>query len=199
MLMLEPSVAVFWRGSLSEVFQLNPKCYSALRGSLFGVVGFANQPFRRRNRFGTARGAARGLTPTESGSSQACRPALLPYPLNVVTACLCEACLTLSRLARAEARFAQGAVSLWSQLSALLIRRVYIIIVSGKIARPALPLFVPLHSTCGICRPPYHIFPNSYYSVPRMSQIEKKVETVDAALEESPPDRFESVYLSATY
>jgi hypothetical protein len=32
-----------------------------------------------------------------------------------------------------------------------------------------------------------------------MSQIEKKVETVDAALEESPPDRFESFYLSATY
>jgi hypothetical protein len=76
---------------------------------------------------------------------------------------------------------------------------VYIIIVSAKIARPALPLFVPLHSTCGIYRPPFHISPNSYYSLLRMSQIEKKVEIVDAALEESPPDRFESVYLSATY
>jgi hypothetical protein len=64
---------------------------------------------------------------------------------------------------------------------------VYIIIDSGKIARSALTLLVPLH--CKL----------SYYSLPRMSQIEKKVETVDAALEESPPDRFESVHLSVTY
>jgi hypothetical protein len=32
-----------------------------------------------------------------------------------------------------------------------------------------------------------------------MSQVEKKAQTFHAALEESPPDRFESVYLSATY
>jgi hypothetical protein len=31
-----------------------------------------------------------------------------------------------------------------------------------------------------------------------MSQMEKKVQNFDAALEESPPERFESVYLSAT-
>jgi hypothetical protein len=76
---------------------------------------------------------------------------------------------------------------------------VYIIVVSGKIARPALPLFALLHCTCGICRLPHHIFPNSYSSLPKMSQIEKNVQTFDAALEESPPDRFESVYLSAIY
>jgi hypothetical protein len=75
----------------------------------------------------------------------------------------------------------------------------YIIIVSGKIARPALPLFIPLHSTCRICRLPYHISPKSHSSLPRMSQIEKNVQTSRAALEESPPDRFESVYLFATY
>jgi hypothetical protein len=83
--------------------------------------------------------------------------------------------------------------------SAIATALVYIMIVSGKIARPALPLFVPLHLTCGICRLPYHIFPNSYSSLPRMSQIEKKVQNFYTALEESPPDRFESIYLSATY
>jgi hypothetical protein len=76
---------------------------------------------------------------------------------------------------------------------------VYIIIVNSKIARPALPPFVPLHSPCGICRLPYHISPNSYSSLPSMSYIEQKVQTSHAALEESPPDRFESVNLSATY
>jgi hypothetical protein len=43
---------------------------------------------------------------------------------------------------------------------------VYIIVVSGKIARPALPLFVPLHCTCGICLLPFHISPISYSSLP---------------------------------
>jgi hypothetical protein len=133
------------------------------------------------------------------GSSRPGRPALLLYPLNVVTACLREACLTLSRLARVEARFTQGTISLWSQLSALLLRLVYIIIVSGKIARPALPLFVPLHYTCGICRLPCHISPNSYSSLPRMSQIVNKVQTSRGALEESPPTRFGLVYIAATY
>jgi hypothetical protein len=76
---------------------------------------------------------------------------------------------------------------------------VYIIMVSGKIARPAFPLFVPLHSTCGICRLPYHISLNRYSSLPRMPQIEEKLPTSRTALEESPPDRFESVYVSATY
>jgi hypothetical protein len=76
---------------------------------------------------------------------------------------------------------------------------VYIVVVSGKIARPAFPLFVPLHSTCGICRLPYHISTNSYSSLPRMLQIEETVQTSHAALEESPPDRFKSIYLSATY
>jgi hypothetical protein len=47
------------------------------------------------------------------------------------------------------------------QLSALLLRLVYIIIVSGKIARPALPLFAPLHCTCGICRLRRHVFPTA--------------------------------------
>jgi hypothetical protein len=76
---------------------------------------------------------------------------------------------------------------------------VYIIIDSGEMVRPALPLFVSLHCTCGICRLPYRLSPNSYSSLPRMSQIEKKVQDIDAALEDSPPDRFESVYLTATY
>jgi hypothetical protein len=76
---------------------------------------------------------------------------------------------------------------------------VYIVIVSGKITRPAHPLFVPLHSTCDICRLPYHIFPNSYSNHPMMSQIEKKIQTARAALAESPPDRFESACLSGTY
>jgi hypothetical protein len=70
---------------------------------------------------------------------------------------------------------------------------VYIIIVSSKIARPTLPLFILLHCTCGICRLPYHISPDSYSSPPRMAQIENKVHTSRAAFEESPPDRFESV------
>jgi hypothetical protein len=83
--------------------------------------------------------------------------------------------------------------------SAIATALVYIIVVSGEIARPALALFVPLHSTCGICLLPFHISPNSYSSLPRMSQIEQRVQTSHAALEESPPNRFESVYLSATY
>jgi hypothetical protein len=74
----------------------------------------------------------------------------------------------------------------------------YIMIVSGKIARLALPPFVPLHSTCGICRLPFYISPNSYFNLLRMSQIEMIIETFHAAPEESPPDRFEEVYLSAT-
>jgi hypothetical protein len=41
--------------------------------------------------------------------------------------------------------------------------------------------------------------PNSYSSLAMMSQIEKKAQTFHAALEESSPARFESVYLSATY
>jgi hypothetical protein len=75
---------------------------------------------------------------------------------------------------------------------------VYIIAVSGKIARPALPPFVPLHCTYGIRRLPYHSPPNSYSSLHRMSQTEKKVQPSHAAPEESPPDRFDEVYLSAT-
>jgi hypothetical protein len=75
---------------------------------------------------------------------------------------------------------------------------VYIIIVTARLGS-ALPLCVPLHCTCGICRAPRHISPNSYSSLPRMSQIEKSVQTSHAALEESPPDRLESVYFAATY
>jgi hypothetical protein len=76
---------------------------------------------------------------------------------------------------------------------------VYIVKVSGKITRSALPLFVPLHSTCDIGRLPYHIFPNSHSNHPMMSQIEKKIQTARAALAESPPDRFESACLSGKY
>jgi hypothetical protein len=76
---------------------------------------------------------------------------------------------------------------------------VYMIIVSGKIARPSLPLFVPLLCTCGICRLPSHIASNSYSSPPRMSQIDKNAQSFHAALEELPPERFDSVYLFATY
>jgi hypothetical protein len=75
---------------------------------------------------------------------------------------------------------------------------VYIFKVSGKITRPALPLLVPLHSTCDIGRLPYHISLNSYSNHPMMSQIEK-IQTARAALAESPPDRFESACLSGTY
>jgi hypothetical protein len=82
--------------------------------------------------------------------------------------------------------------------SAIATLLVYIMIVSGKFARPALPRLVPLHCTCEICRLPYHIFLNSYSSLPSTSQIEKKVQPSHAAPEESSPDRFESVHLSAT-
>jgi hypothetical protein len=83
--------------------------------------------------------------------------------------------------------------------SAIATALVYIIAVSGKIARPAFPPFVSLHCTYGIRRLPYHISPNSYSSLPRMSQIEKKVQPSHAAPEELPPDRFESVYFSVSY
>jgi hypothetical protein len=73
---------------------------------------------------------------------------------------------------------------------------VYIIIVSGKIARPALPPFVHCTPRAVSAAPLSHL-PNSHSSLSRMSQIEKKVQDLHAALEESPPDRFESVYLSA--
>jgi hypothetical protein len=75
---------------------------------------------------------------------------------------------------------------------------VYIILVSGAVARPALALFVPLHCTCGICLLPSHVSPKSYSSLTRMSQIEQKVQNFQAALEESTPDRFKSEYFSAT-
>jgi hypothetical protein len=76
---------------------------------------------------------------------------------------------------------------------------VHIIRVSGKIARLTLLLFVPLHSTCAISRLPYYISPNSYSSLPSVSQMEKKVQNFQAAPEESTPDRFKSVSFSATY
>jgi hypothetical protein len=54
---------------------------------------------------------------------------------------------------------------------------VYIIIVSGKIARQAFPLFVPLHSTCGICRLPWPITspPTAIPAYPRCSRSRRRV------------------------
>jgi tetratricopeptide (TPR) repeat protein len=79
--------------------------------------------------------------------------------------------------------------------SAIATALVYIITVSGKIARQTLLLFVPLHSTCVISRLSHHLSPNSYSSLPSVSQMEKKVHNPQATLEESPPDRFECDYL----